>query len=220
MREGGRSIARALRLGFDEDDYVIRRRLAQKVEFHGGRRGKRTGAPRRGSAARNTSKNHRENYRQPPNLTLTHVFFDASQRGANQARNAAKQALMQLRAKRVAFNDAAPWGDVFLYHRNYVESSQTDLAGHFGESMAEALFGLESGVWQGPLESPYGLHLVLIANRGAGGLPNFNEVRARVRTDAEQARRKDFTNARIAEIVGAYKVTSDLNGYPDTPSRR
>ena len=198
----------ALRLGFGDGDYVIRRRLAQNVEFMAD--GAAAALPPLDQAAlRGYFNSNLEDYRQPPSLTLTHVFFDTSRRGEAQARQAAQQALARLRAENTGFNAAAGRGDAFLYHRNYAESSASDLAGHFGETMAGALFELEPGAWQGPLRSPYGLHLVLIAARDEGGLPAFEEVRPRVRADAEQARRREFTAARIGEIVGAYRVTAD-----------
>ena len=198
----------ALRLGFGDGDYVIRRRLAQNVEFMAD--GAASALPPLDEAAlREYFESNREDYRQPPSLTLTHVFFDTSRRGEAQAREAAQQSLARLRAENIGFNAAAGQGDAFLYHRNYAESSGSDLAGHFGETMAGALFDIEPGAWQGPLRSPYGLHLVLIAARGEGGLPAFEEVRLRVRTDAEQARRREFTAERIDEIVGAYRVTAD-----------
>ncbi len=197
----------ALRLGFGEDDYVIRRRLVQKVEFMAD--GAASALPPLDEAAlRDYFDSHRETYRQPPTLTLTHVFFDASKRGESVAR-AADQALNQLRGENTGFNDVAGWGDIFLYHRNYAESTRLDLAGHFGAAMADALFELQPGRWEGPLQSPYGLHLVLIAARDKSGPPTFAEVRSRVRTDAEQARRNEFTGKRIAEIIGAYRVTTD-----------
>ncbi len=198
----------ALRLGFGDGDYVIRRRLAQNVEFMAD--GAASALPPLDEAAlREYFESNPEDYRQPPSLTLTHVFFDTSRRGEAQAREAAQQSLARLRAENTGFNAAAGRGDAFLYHRNYAETSRADLAGHFGESMAGALFDLEPATWQGPLRSPYGLHLVLIAARGEGGLPAFDEVRLRVRTDAEQARRREFTAERIDEIVGAYRVTAD-----------
>ena len=198
----------ALRLGFGNGDYVIRRRLAQNVELMAD--GAASALPPFDEPAlRDYFESHREDYRQPPALTLTHVFFDSSRRGTVQAGQAAHQALAQLQAENTGFNQATGRGDAFLYHRNYVESSRADLAGHFGETMAGALFDLEPGTWQGPLRSPYGLHLVLIARRGDGGLPNFEDLGPRVRADAEQARRREFTAARIDEIVAAYRVTID-----------
>ena len=198
----------ALRLGFGDSDYVIRRRLAQNVEFMAD--GAASALPPLDEPAlRGYFENRREDYRQPPALTFTHVFFDTSRRTEARAQEAAQQALDQLRAENTGFNQAAGRGDAFLYHRNYAESPRTDLAGHFGETMAAALFHLDPGTWQGPLRSPYGLHLVLIARRDDGGLPAFEEVRPRVRADAEQARRREFTAARIDEIVSAYRVTAD-----------
>ena len=203
----------ALRLGFGDGDYVIRRRLAQKVEFMA--EGAASALPPLDEAAlRAYFDSHREVYRQPPTLTFTHVFFEDSMRGEAAARQLAEQTLAEFQAEGVGFHQAAGRGDAFLYHRSYVESSRVDLAGHFGETMADALFDLQPGAWRGPLQSPYGLHLVLVAARTAGGPLEFDEARHRVRTDAEQARRRSLTSARTGEIVAAYRVTVDspLNG--------
>ena len=199
----------ALRLGFGDSDYVIRRRLVQNVEFMAEGAASALPPPDE-TALRGYFGRHREDYRQPPSLTFTHVFFDTARRGPARARTAAQRELVRLREAGAGFHAAAGRGDAFVYHRNYVERSRSDLAGHFGEPMADALFELEPGDWNGPLRSPYGLHLVLVAERDGGGLPTFEEVRPRVRADAEQARRREFTAARIDEIVSAYRVTTDL----------
>ena len=203
----------ALRLGFGDGDYVIKRRLGQKVEFMA-QGAASTLPPLDEPALRAYYDSHRQDYLQPPTLTFTHVFFDVSAQGEAAAAELAEQALADLRAAAVGFNEAAGRGDLFMYHRNYVESSRVDLAGHFGEPMAHTLFELEPGAWRGPLRSPYGLHLILIAARAPGGPLQFDEVLSRVRTDATQARRRAFTSARIGEIVGAYRVTltAPLNG--------
>ncbi len=198
----------ALRLGFGDGDYVIRRRLGQKVEFMA--EGAASSLPALDDdALRAWFESHRENYRQPPVLTLTHVFFDVSRRGEAAAAQAAQRALKELQARGTGFNDATVAGDAFPYHRTYAESSRVDLAGHFGQALADALFELQPGAWQGPLVSPYGLHLVLVAEHKPGRAPPFEEVRERVRTDAGQARRRAFTGARIAGIVNSYRVTID-----------
>ncbi len=203
----------ALRLGFDDSDYVIRRRLVQMVEFMA--EGAASALPPLDEAAlRSYFDSHREAYRQPPTLTLTHVYFEDAVRGAAQARQLAEQTLTNLRTEGTGLHEALGLGDAFLYHRNYVESSRVDLAGHFGEAMADALFDLQPGVWAGPLRSPYGLHLVLVAARAPGDSLEFDEVHSRVRADAKQARRRSFANAKLDAIVAAYRVTVDapLNG--------
>ena len=196
----------AVRLGFADGDYVMRRRLAQQAEFMA------EGAasalpPLKEPDLRTYYERHRDDYAAPANLTFAHVYFDVSARGAGTARESAQQTLAELKARRADFNDAAGQGDSFLYHRNYVERSRRDLAGHFGDAMADALFDLKPGTWQGPLQSPYGLHLVFVAARAPGGPVAFEDARARVRTDAEQARRRAFANARVEEMVSAYRVT-------------
>ncbi|MDJ0867282.1 MAG: peptidylprolyl isomerase [Myxococcota bacterium] len=197
----------ALALGLDRDDYIIRRRLVQKLEFVAqgfAEAGTAVGAAELASFF----EAHRDDYREPPSVTFTHVFFDAERRGREEARREAAAALASLERDRVGFADAAGRGDRFLYHRNYVERTPDYVGSHFGPAMAQAVFAIEpgDGRWHGPFESPYGAHLVLVSARRAARTPSLDEIRGRVEDDARRARVRERTEAAIREIVDRYEV--------------
>jgi hypothetical protein len=74
--------------------------------------------------------------------------------------------------------------------------------------MAKALFELEPNefVWQGPFDSPYGVHLVLLTTNEPGREPELAELEGRVREDARRAMVREETEAAIADVVDAYEV--------------
>ncbi len=123
----------ALALGMMENDYIIRRRSVQKLEFIA-----------QGMAAQPDATDpdrlatyfdsHREDYYEAPSLTFTHIYLDADKRGRNQASDAAQVLLDKLNHEAVGFSAATRYGDRFLYQRNYVERTPEFVASHFGQA--------------------------------------------------------------------------------------
>ena len=197
----------ALQLGLDEDDYVIRRRLVQKLEFITEGFAE-AGANLDQAALRRYFDANKADYYVEPFVTFTHVFFETEDRPRAEAQAAAEKKLVELNRDSVLFADAPQHGDRFLYHVNYVERTPEYVASHFGVPMAKALFELEPNdlIWRGPFDSPYGVHLVMLTTSEPGRDPDLSELEGRVREDAKRARIREETEAAIADIVGTYDV--------------
>ena len=52
-----------------------------------------------------------------------------------------------------------------------------EAARFFGRKFAEDMLKLTPGHWDGPLESPYGLHIVLVREKIDGTLPRLEDIR-------------------------------------------
>ena len=197
----------ALALGLDDDDYVIRRRLVQKLEFITEGFAE-AGADMDEAAVQRYFDANKADYYVEPYVTFTHVFFQTEDRPREQARTLAEKELQKLNRNGVPFSDAPQHGDRFLYHVNYVERTPDYVGSHFGPAMATALFALEPNefVWRGPFDSAYGVHLVLLTTNEPGREPELAELEARVREDARRARVREETEAAIADVVEAYDV--------------
>lgn len=102
--------------------------------------------------------------------------------------------------------DAAAMGDRFLYQRNYASASRGEISSQFGGEFAEALFALEPGGWQGPLASEHGWHLVLLREMSAAAVPDFAEIEAQVREDAEAEARALAANDALEDLFTRYSV--------------
>lgn len=197
----------ALALGLDEEDYVIRRRLVQKLEFITEGFAEAAVTPDDASLQRYFDA-HEADYYVEPFVTFTHVFFETEDRPQAEALAKAEKKLRELNRNGTPFADAPKHGDRFLYHVNYVERTPEYVASHFGGPMANSVFELEPNdlVWRGPFESPYGFHLVLLITNEPGRTPELREIEGRVREDWRRARIREESEAAIDDIVDAYDV--------------
>ena len=194
-------------MGLDTDDYVIRRRLVQKVEFIAeGFAG--SAPPLSEEKLLKHFQDNKPDYYSPPVVTFTHVFLDAERRGWRDARKVGLETLEALRADDAAFSDATRYGDRFLYHVNYVERESDFIGSHFGTAMANTIFALpvSDDEWHGPIESPYGVHLLLLIRSVQGRVPEFAEVRARVAEDARRKRLRLLQDQALQAIIDSYEV--------------
>jgi parvulin-like peptidyl-prolyl isomerase len=63
------------------------------------------------------------------------------------------------------------------------------------------------GQWQGPIESGFGVHLVLMAERTDGTMPALGDVRAAVRREWINARRLEANEKFYRTLLQRYNVT-------------
>jgi len=77
-----------------------------------------------------------------------------------------------------------------MFQEYYADNSPEQVARVFGTAFAESIFKLKTGVWQGPIESGLGWHLVRIEALTPGRLPAFNEI------DSEQLKAEYLADQR------------------------
>jgi hypothetical protein len=197
----------ALALGMDRNDYVIKRRMIQSVEFI-----TKGFVTRAVEVSDDDVKAHyeanRKDYYIEPFVTFTHVFFSNEGRTEAEIDALAAAELNALNTRRVPFSAAPGRGERFPYFVNYVERDPEFVASHFGSAMAEAIFSLEPDelAWKGPYLSPYGTHLVLLTRKAPGRFPELSEIESSVRQDAERAALQKANEAAIQAIVDTYEV--------------
>ncbi len=194
----------ALALGLDEDDTIVRRRLAQKVEFLMADAGAVT-EPDDETLQAYYQKNA-EFYREPPRLTFNHIYFNIDRRG-EQAVKDARALLVRMRAAGPPVTHAAEQGDPLMLPRVYAHKPTDQIARDFGHAFAEQISKLETKQWHGPIVSGYGLHLVYVDSREESRLPPLEQIRTRVSNDwlVEQRHAAD---ARIYErLRSRYEIS-------------
>ncbi len=91
------------------------------------------------------------------------MYLNPEKHGDNLARDAA-QLLAQLKQAGDKV-DVSALGDSFLLEHDFTAVPASEIAKQFGEEFAAKLGELPPGQWQGPVESGYGVHLVLISER-------------------------------------------------------
>jgi peptidyl-prolyl cis-trans isomerase C len=208
----------ALAMGLDANDTIIKRRLAQKMDFLA----EDLSDLRKPTEAelRQWLATHTEVFIYPPRVSFHHLYFSFDEH-ALQAQALATQALFA-----VAQQPAAPAGiigDVFMFQDAYAERTPAQVAMVFGGPFATALFSLEPGAWSGPVESGYGWHLVYIDALAPQHIPEFEEVDPEVRMEWMANQRAQFKEAAYDAMRAKYKLvlpdTSGVAGQGDAPLR-
>lgn len=199
-------------LGLDANDYVIRQRLVQKVEFLAESTAAAIGEPAEADIAAFYVAN-RERYASPPSATLTHVFVSTEKKSPDAAQAEALALLAELKSKKAAFDDATGYGDRFLFHKNYVDRTDDYIRSQLGDEAAAAIFDSAAPLneWRGPFRSDYGEHLIFVASRTPARLPPLDEIRDLVWSDLAEERRRLAIDAAIDSVVAKYRVEDPLN---------
>ncbi|HCC46031.1 MAG TPA: hypothetical protein DEQ32_16635 [Gammaproteobacteria bacterium] len=198
----------AMEYGLSQNDYVIKRRMVQKMEFLA--EGTTTpSTPFTNIELQAFYEEHLEDYKLPPTVTFTHVFFSEEHHG-NVIDQLAQKTLEMLNKNRVRFDQAPNYGDRFPFRVNYVRRTQQEIASHFGEAMAQTVFKLQphKKVWQGPISSEFGKHLVLLTRLEAARSRPFQDVRDQLVKELERLRELDSKQKTIDELIDGFEIKS------------
>ena len=190
-------VREALALGLDRDDAVVRRRLVQKMDFLV----EDLALLNKPSEADLSDyfEQRPEFYRAPPRISFTHIYFSPDRRGET-AKSDAERALNQLAGPEQPPPRAPELGDPFMLQDAHSLQSPQEVSQLFGQSFADALFGLAPGPWQGPVESSYGLHLIQVSEKIEGQLPDMSLVHDQVLQDLLRERREE-AQAQAYEVL-------------------
>ncbi len=196
----------AIASGLDQGDTIVRRRLAQKVEFLA-QSVASTVEPSEAELQAFLDADP-ERYRVPEQVGFAHVYFSGSNRGAG-AEAAARDALARLAAGAVPAAEAARLGDRFMLQYEYPPQSRDQIRDLFGPRFAGRLFELPVGEWSGPVLSSYGMHVVRIRQRIPSRLPGLDEVRNRVALDLGEQRLRAAADTYYAGLRRRFEIVVD-----------
>jgi peptidyl-prolyl cis-trans isomerase C len=169
----------ALAMGLDKDDEIVKRRMAQKMQFLA----EDVAAAREPSSEELASwyAEHSDQFAQPERISFRHLYFSPDRRGARAQGDAAK-ALARLAGEPEDSKLAGSLADPFMFQDYYRDRAPDYLGKEFGPQFALAVRKLTPGSWQGPVESGFGWHLVFVDTVVPGRVPAFEEVESDVKT--------------------------------------
>jgi hypothetical protein len=193
----------AVAMGLDRDDTIITRRLRQKLEFL--LVDEAAAAPASDAELRAWLDRHPEVFRVEPQLAFRQVYIRPDRRGAA-ARVQAHALLAKLRAAGPAA-DISRMGDATMLPADFAMAPQAEVERAFGRDFADDLMRLAPGQWSGPVESTYGLHLVLVQQRTSGAQAELDKVRPLVEREVQAERRTAAVQALYDRLLAKYVVT-------------
>jgi len=190
-----------LALGLDKDDEIVRRRMAQKMQFL---------AEDVAAAHQPTDSElkawfdqNAKQFEEPARLSFRHIYFSPDRRGANAEADAGK-ALTKVKGEPqdVKFAGADP----FMFQDFYRDKTAEYLGKEFGPPFAAAVGKLPPGSWQGPIESGFGWHLVFVDTVIQARAPAFEEIEPDVKQawladQKEKAVKKAYEDMRAKYTV-------------------
>ena len=193
----------ALTMGLNKHDMVIRRRLAQKLEFLAKDLVALT--PPTDEELHAYFDEHQERYQEPVLYTFTQVFIDPDKRD-DTTLDDAEAIKANLIAQGDAVDDPGALGDDFMLQNYYPEKDVVEIQKLFGSGFTESLAELSPGQWHGPVLSGYGVHLVYISSVSEPPAPVLADVRERVVQDWEMERGEELNNKFYASLRDQYTV--------------
>jgi hypothetical protein len=208
----------AVALGLDRDDLVIRRRLAVKMEF----------LTDDLAEVANPSdeqlqiflRQHPDKFNVESRTSFAHVYLNRSQR-RDGATAEARRLLALLNDK--ASSDWQTLGDSLPVPTEFEAAPAAEVVRFFGREFPQKLAALPVGRWSGPVESGYGLHLVLVRERTAGQAPPLEAVRDAVVSEWRAAQRQELNAGLRRQRRAKYTVTVQwpewANGAVALPAR-
>ncbi|MXO91697.1 peptidyl-prolyl cis-trans isomerase [Pontixanthobacter aquaemixtae] len=160
----------ALRLGLDRDDAVVRKRLANKMNFLA-------------SSMVETA--------QPSDETLSTWLADNPQRFADDTTYSFDQLYFaekdDAEAALAKISSADNWkglGEAISLPPASDNLPSRQVEGHFGSAFLDNLRSIETpGAWSGPVVSGFGWHLIRLRARNVGKVPPLEDIRQRVEND-------------------------------------
>ena len=196
-------------LGLDRDDVIVRRRLAQKLTFLV-EETTRIAEPDDDELRHLLAANH-DQFRVAPLLTFQHVFY-SSARGV--------RAVEDARADLARMTGAdMPQGDPLPLEAEYAKVTEADIARLFGPTFAEQVASLKAGVWSGPLQSGYGVHLVLLSERSEGEARSFDELRPALLDDWRRRKAAQTMDSYLEKLRDKYGVVIDEHAVTSRAAR-
>jgi peptidyl-prolyl cis-trans isomerase C len=205
-----------LAMGLDKDDTIVKRRMAQKMEFLS-----EDVAAAHEPTTRELQEWFAKNSQQlalPGRATFRHLFFGFDRRG-QKAQTDADSALARISGLPEDSPIAMSQADPFMFQNYYADRDPEQLAKEFGPDFAAAIFKLKAGSWQGPIESAYGWHLIWIESATPGRIPSFVEIQDDVKTAWLADQKAEQWRMSYAKLRAQYDVVV-LQPTPEPPVRK
>jgi peptidyl-prolyl cis-trans isomerase C len=192
-----------LAMGLDKDDTIVKRRMAQKMQF----------LAEDVAAAHEPSTDelkawfdkNSQKFALPSRYSFRHLYFSPDKRG-KKAQGDAADALARIAGQPENSSFAASVGDRFMFQDYYGDRTPSAIAKEFGPQFAVALEKLKPGSWQGPVESGYGWHLVFVDTVIPGRIAAFEEIEPDVKIAWLGEQKSAAWQKAYAEMRAKYSV--------------
>jgi hypothetical protein len=189
----------ALAMNLGHNDEIVKRRLAQKMEFISD--GFAESLQPNEEMLIDYYEENKESYKKPSVYTLQQAYFSTDNR--TNALEDAKNALITKNPEALGDHTSLPL--------KYTKTDAINISRDLGSEFSTALESLPTGEWSGPIVSGLGIHLVYISERKPAGYFTFNEVAEKVNVDYNYKASNDFKKELIISLLKNYTINIKLD---------
>lgn len=187
-----------LRLGLDQDDLIIRRRIRSKMEFLATSELENE-TPDPATLQAMLDRNPKR-YAADTRTSFDQIYIIAQDEAGTRARAAQILALLAKGA------DWQKLGDAISLPRSPEGVDSARITADFGEEFTSALANLKTGEWGGPIPSGFGLHLVRVRSIEASSKPKLVDVRQALENDWRAQTGKDRETKAYQTLLDSYTI--------------
>ena len=189
----------ALKLGLEQDDEIIRRRLAQKIIFL--KRDAETFTPS-DEDLKNFFVQNQSNYVSEDVYTFEHYFFGNDSGAFEEA---------ELTLSKLLSGQIPEMGLPFYSGNTFTSHPLQKIEDIFGGEFAKVIDSLDEGQWAGPIQSAFGYHNVIINSIENSKVPSFDSVKNIVLADYLEANSDQAIKEFMEQIKSEYSVAISPN---------
>ncbi len=201
----------ALQMNLDHNDEIIKRRLAQKMQFLSNDIAAMI-EPTDEILEEYFQKN-KEKYLTPYSFSLYQITFSPDQRDDNF--KDAEEILKQF--PNASFEEMDGKGDGLPFSYYFTDINADELGLQLGSKFPEALQNAATGKWTGPIPSGFGYHLVFITNKTEPKSPSFESIKKAITRDFEYDNQKEIDEAIYQGLKKKYEIEIDIKSEDFDP---
>lgn len=195
----------ALKMNLDHNDEIIKRRLAQKMQFLSNDLAA-ISEPTDEELKKFYEANF-ENYLTPAVHSFYQIIFSPDNR--NDPKNDAEKTLLKF--KDVSFEEMKNKGDALPFPFFFENQDANEINRQLGLQFSETLETLKTNAWTGPIQSGFGYHLIYITDKIAPQKPDFENVKKDLMRDLEYENQKKLNEQLLQELKKNYKIQFNLD---------
>jgi hypothetical protein len=185
----------AVAMGLDKSDPAVKRRLRQLIELM--MDDLATVYPSEDQLSNYLSENP-DKFIRDPIISFQHIYF--SEAGWEEAKNQLYNINNNLPV------DENTFVNLSLLPNQFSDETFFGVNRSFGEQFTKSVFELDTGKWQGPVESAYGWHLVYVSQIIPGFVPELSEIWDIVEREWSVEVKKEKKDAQFERIKEKYVI--------------
>jgi len=195
----------ALKMKLDHNDEIIKRRLAQKMQFLSNDLA--TINEPTDEELKKFYDAHIEDYLTPYVYSFYQIIY--SQDNRKDPKNDAEQLLSKY--NNATFEEMKTKGDALPFPYYFENTDANEINRQLGMQFSKALETTTTNSWIGPISSGFGYHLVYLVEKKEPQIPDFKSVKKDLLRDLEFENQKNLNEQILNELKKNYIIKFDLD---------